>query len=194
MIIVYIHGANASSTSFNYIRSHIKCDDYIVEYNSQNGFFKNLNEMVDKLSNMTNMFIVGHSLGGIYALHIANILQDRVIGAATLSTPYGGCEVADFVKYLVPASRLLRDIGPRSEPIISVNKLQVMHPWVNLVSTIGSSSWIPMPNDGVVSIASMRHRKDMGIIDIPTNHYEIVLLPETVNIIQTRLGLTNENI
>jgi pimeloyl-ACP methyl ester carboxylesterase len=150
--------------------------------------------MVDELSTMTNMFIIGHSLGGIYALHIANMLPDKVIGAVTLSTPYGGCEVADFVKYLVPASRLLRDIGPRSEPIVSVNKLHVIHPWINLVSTIGNSSWIPIKNDGVVSIASMKYRKDMSIIDMPTNHYEIVLLPETVNIIKTRLGLSNENI
>lgn len=187
MKLIYIHGANASSVSFNYIRSHIIHDDYLIDYDSQNGFANNLKRIIGELEKFSDMFLIGHSLGGIYALHVASALSTQVIGGITLSTPYGGSEVADFVKYLVPCSRLLRDIGPNSEPIVSAKKLKLTHPWCNVVTTMGDSPMIPLKNDGVVSIASMRYRSDMDLIELATNHYEVVLSTATLDIIRKRL-------
>lgn len=187
MKIVYIHGANATSMSFNYIRSNILVDDHIVDYQSQCGFFNNLSRLVDELKQFNDIFFVAHSLGGIYALHIANILPQHVIGAVSLSTPYGGSEAANFMKFLVPCSRLLRDIGPYSEPISAGKKIMIRHPWANIVSTAGSSALLPTKNDGVVTLESMQSRNDIDLYEIPVNHYEIVLSPATVNIINSRL-------
>jgi len=187
MKLIYIHGANASSVSFNYIRSHLNYDDYLIDYDSHHGFNNNLKRIITELEQFDNMFLIGHSLGGVYALHVADILSSKVKGAVTLSTPYGGSEVADFVKYLVPCSRLLRDIGPNSEPIKSAKQIKIKHPWCNVVTTTGDSPWIPLKNDGVVTLASMRARSDMDFIDINTNHYEVVLATDTVKIIQNRL-------
>lgn len=188
MKLIYIHGANASSISFNYIRSQLAYDDYTIDYNSQHGFANNLARIITELNHFNDMFLIGHSLGGIYALHIANILPKQVVGAVTLSTPYGGSEVADFVKYLVPCSRLFRDIGPNSDPIMSAKKLPLIHPWCNVVTTAGNSVWIPLKNDGVVTIASMRARPEMTTVEIETNHYEVVLATGTINIIRDRLS------
>lgn len=105
MKIVYIHGASATGDSFNYIRANLKHpDEIVIEYNSGDGFEYNLNKMKLLLNTETEMFFICHSLGGIYALHLADAFPEQVLGAITLSTPYGGAETADYVKYFLPFS------------------------------------------------------------------------------------------
>ena len=110
MTIVYIHGASATSESFNFIRKHIGGDDIVINYDSRNGFENNLSMMHKELSSTKDIFFVCHSLGGIYALHLSELMPKKILGAVTLSTPYGGAEVADYAKYFLPFSRLMRDI------------------------------------------------------------------------------------
>lgn len=188
MKIVYIHGASATGESFNYIREHLNHDDDVVlEYSSKNGFEENLEQMKKILVDFDNMFFICHSLGGIYALHLAAHFKDQVLGAVTMSTPYGGSSAADYAKYFLPFSRLLRDIGPNSRPMKLTNKLSITHPWTNVVTVNGESPWMVEPNDGVVTIASMRHRKDMLFIEVQSNHYEVVISPKTVDILKKKL-------
>jgi pimeloyl-ACP methyl ester carboxylesterase len=188
MKIVYIHGASATGESFNYIREHLNHDDDIVlEYSSKNGFEENLEQMKKILVDFDNMFFICHSLGGIYALHLAAYFKDQVLGAVTISTPYGGSSAADYAKYFLPFSRLLRDIGPNSRPMKLTNKIEVSHPWVNIVTVSGDSPWMVEPNDGVVTIASMKHRSDMQFIELNNNHYEAVISPKTVDILKQKL-------
>lgn len=188
MKIVYIHGASATGESFNYLRQHLKHkDEYVVEYDSDDGFSHNLYSMKEQLRDFKDVFFVCHSLGGIYALHLSEYMSDRVVGACTISTPYGGAESADFAKYFLPFSRLLRDIGPRSIPMSDARKINIKHPWTNIVTTRGNSPWIIHDNDGVVTVKSMKCRKDMNFIEVDINHYEVVLSPITVNIIKDKL-------
>ena len=188
MLFVYIHGANATSDSFNYIRKHLGGTDLIIDYDSRNGFEKNLANMRHQLANHKKIFFICHSLGGVYALHLANELKDRVLGAVTLSTPYGGAEVADVAKYFLPYSRLLKDIGPNSWAMRQASKIDVQHPWCNVVTIRGDSPWVLGHNDGVVTIASQKHHcKDMEIIEVECNHYEVVLSDQVIAIIQERL-------
>jgi pimeloyl-ACP methyl ester carboxylesterase len=188
MTLVYIHGASATGESFNYIREHITSDDVVIEYDSRNGFQKNLANMLYELENQRNIFFVCHSLGGIYALHLANAIPDQVLGAVTISTPYGGAEVADVAKYFMPYSRLLKDIGPNSWAMRQAASIQIHHPWCNVVTTKGSSPWIMQANDGVVTVASQRHHgQDMELVEIPHNHYEIVMNKQVVDLIKDRI-------
>jgi pimeloyl-ACP methyl ester carboxylesterase len=140
--------------------------------------------MKNIVSNIDNIVFVCHSLGGIYALHLATAFPEQVLGAVTLSSPYGGAESADYAKYFLPFSRLLRDIGPSSDPIMSANRIQIQHPWLNVVTTRGDSPWIMQPNDGVVTVNSMRHRPEMQLEELYINHYEVVMSPKTVDIIK----------
>jgi pimeloyl-ACP methyl ester carboxylesterase len=80
MNLVYIHGANATSESFNYIREHVG-QGLVVNYDSRNGFQHNLAAMKQELYDVKDMFFVAHSLGGIYALHLANHFLQQVRGA-----------------------------------------------------------------------------------------------------------------
>ena len=189
MLLVYIHGASATSESFNYIREHIKGhEDLVINYDSRNGFEKNLADMMYQLSNYHSIFFICHSLGGVYALHLANAMAERVLGAVTLSTPYGGAEIADVAKYFLPYSRLLKDIGPSSWAMRQADKIEIHHPWTNIVTVKGNSPWVPSPNDGVVTVASQKHHDEgMELIEIDYNHYEVVLSERVINIIKERL-------
>jgi pimeloyl-ACP methyl ester carboxylesterase len=185
MNIVYIHGASATGDSFNYIRHHLNHpDEIVIEYDSQNGFDCNLADMKKIIGAVDNVVFVCHSLGGIYALHLADAFPQNVLGAVTLSSPYGGAENADYAKYFLPFSRLLRDIGPTSAPMKSASRIRIQHPWLNIVTTRGDSPWIMQPNDGVVTINSMRHRPEMQFKELYINHYEVVMSPKTVDIIK----------
>jgi len=189
MLLVYIHGASATSESFNYIREHVTGhEDLVINYDSRNGFQKNLADMMYQLNGYHSIFFICHSLGGIYALHLANAMAERVVGAVTLSTPYGGAEIADVAKYFMPYSRLLKDIGPSSWAMRQADKIEIHHPWTNIVTVKGNSPWVPSPNDGVVTVASQKHHNEgMELIEIDYNHYEVVLSDRVINIIKERL-------
>ena len=190
MTIVYIHVASATAESFTYFREHIKENDIAIEYDSSHGFKENLEEMKTVIQKYKGIKFVCHSLGGIYALHLSNAFPERVRGAVTMSTPYGGAEVADYAKYFLPFSRLLRDIGPNSWPMKTAKQLKVLHPWTNIVSTAGKSPWMNVPNDGVVTINSMKHRQDdMEIVEVDLNHYEIIISNKVLQILKQKLEL-----
>jgi pimeloyl-ACP methyl ester carboxylesterase len=186
MQLVYIHGASATSESFNYIRSKIGRKDMTVNYDSRNGFENNLGAIKEQIGKAKDVFFIAHSLGGIYALHLANAIPTQVLGAVTLSTPYGGAEVADFAKYFLPFSRLMRDIGPSSWVMRQADRIKIQHPWTNVVTVQGQSPFIAEPNDGVVTIASMKHHADMELVEVDYNHYEVVLSDRIVDIIRER--------
>ena len=186
MTLVYIHGASATSESFNFLRSKLgKGID--INYDSRNGFENNLAEIIAQLKDVEDMAFIAHSLGGIYALHVANAMPDQVVGAVTLSTPYGGAEVADYAKYFLPFSRLMRDIGPNSWAFKQADKIKIQHPWTNIVTVKGQSAFMLAHNDGVVTVASLKHHIDMELLEVDYNHYEVVLAEPVVKIIKERI-------
>jgi pimeloyl-ACP methyl ester carboxylesterase len=186
MILVYIHGASATSESFNFLRSKLgKGID--INYDSRNGFQNNLAEIIAQLKDVKDIAFIAHSLGGIYALHVANAIPEQVVGAVTLSTPYGGAEVADYAKYFLPFSRLMRDIGPNSWAFKQADKIKIQHPWTNIVTVKGQSAFMLAHNDGVVTVASQKHHEDMELVEVDYNHYEVVLAEPVVKIIKERV-------
>jgi pimeloyl-ACP methyl ester carboxylesterase len=186
MKLVYIHGANATSESFNYIRSKLG-DGVAINYDSRNGFENNLKDMQLTLDGQTDLVFVAHSLGGIYSLHLANSMPMAVKGAVTLSTPYGGAEVAEFAQFFLPFSRLMRDIGPSSWAMKQADNIKIQHPWTNIVTVRGQSPFLLEHNDGVVTISSQRHHEDMELVEVDYNHYEVVLADPVIKIIKERI-------
>lgn len=187
MVLVYIHGASATSESFTHIKENIDEDHILVDYSSANGFYNNLENMKTQLKDHDDLFFVAHSLGGIYALHLANHYPEKTLGGVTLSTPYGGSREADFARYFIPFSRLMKDIGPMSEPMYTAKHFAAPPNWTQVVTTEGQSPWINDPNDGVVTLKSMRSRTDFEVVELPINHYEVVISNKTVDIIKQRI-------
>jgi pimeloyl-ACP methyl ester carboxylesterase len=195
MKIVFIHGANATQESFNYIREHMEHQEghLAFSYNSRDGFYFNLQNMIDELEAITeDVFFVCHSLGGIYALHLYNRFPDKIRGVVTLSTPYRGSSQADYAKYFLPFNMLLRDVGSHCAPITETFDIKINIPWTAVVTTKGDSIWMVEPNDGVVSITSMNYRTDVERIEFPLNHYEIVMCPNVVQLINDRINKAND--
>lgn len=182
--IVFIHGANQSSYSWNYIREKLNhSNEILIDYSSMNRFYSNLDSMVRQIGD-TPVFVVGHSLGGIYAVHL--LKHCNVVGGVTISTPFRGSSAADWAKYLVPQYPLFKDVGRRSRPIVEANDIPITVPWTQVVSTSGSVPYLKEENDGVCTIGSMEHRKnEMKCVRVEHTHYEVMCSNKVVDIIKT---------
>ena len=190
-MIVYIHGASATAESFTHIRQfvrdHYEEPDIMLEYKSDDGFDNNLAQMKGKLDDAERLFFISHSLGGIYSLYLANHYADTTVGGVSLSTPYGGSAEADFAKYFLPFNRLIKDISAIRGPLFESRYLPAPPNWTQVVTTVGQSPWISEPNDGVVTLRSMRYRKDFETVEFDLNHYEVVLSDKIVGLILDRI-------
>ena len=183
--VVVIHGANASPKSFNYILENTNLTDVTkVRYFSGDGFYNNLEKIKIQLQDIGPCFVIAHSLGGIYTLHLLDHLN--IVGVVSIATPFGGSMTADWVKYLIP-KRLYSEIGVSSSPITNGHKIPINIPWTQVVTTEGAIPVHFSKNDGVVTYKSMTHRNDMKFKEIAYNHYEIMNAPEMVHTINKKL-------
>jgi pimeloyl-ACP methyl ester carboxylesterase len=183
--VIWIHGANQTSLSFEYLRSKTHFSkEILINYSSVNRFQDNLKDIVEQVQGNGPHFVIGHSLGGLYALHLTQYI--RVAGGVSISTPFRGSSTADWAKYIVPSYQLFRDIGRRADPVVKGNDITLDIPWTQIVSTTGSVPYHNGPNDGVVTLASMKHRLDMEYIEVPHTHYEVVCSQNVADIISAR--------
>jgi pimeloyl-ACP methyl ester carboxylesterase len=180
--VIWIHGANQTSLSFQYLRQKTKFEKEIfVNYSSMNRFSDNLETIVEEVKGRGPHFVIGHSLGGLYALHLVNHI--RVVGGVSISTPYGGSSTADWAKYIVPNYPLFKDIGVRADPITQAKDIKLSIPWTQIVSTTGHVPYHGGTNDGVVTLSSMKSRDDMEIVEVPHTHYEVMCSDRVADII-----------
>lgn len=190
-MIVYIHGANATPESFTHIRQFVRDEfeepDIMLGYDSRDGFNNNLEHMKGCLDDAERLFFIGHSLGGIYCFYLANFYQETTKGGITLSTPYGGSAEADFARYFLPFNQLMKDVGVNSKPMREIKKLPAPPNWTQVVTTQGQSPWISEPNDGIVTIKSMKSRTDIELVEVELNHYEVVISDRVVNLVIDRI-------
>jgi pimeloyl-ACP methyl ester carboxylesterase len=193
MKIAFIHGHGASSDSFNFIHSQLAGEFRGVEwkrleYDSNAGFANNLADMVAALQNEDEVFFICHSLGGLYALHLADRLGERCLGAVTIGTPYGGSESALWLDLLFP-QRLFKDIHPGATPVTQGREIRLHDTcnWTAIITTRGHSNLMAAANDGVVSIDSMRKRSGVKFVEVHSTHHESLQSRYTVEIIQDAL-------
>ena len=183
LTVIWIHGANQSTNSFNYLREKCNFENEIfVKYDSSNKFYENLDLIYDQIGTIERCFLIAHSMGGMYALHLLKKLN--VVGAVSISTPFNGSRTADWAKFIVPKYQLFKDAGRRSDPIISGHNIDITCPWTQIVTTSGGVPYHEGPNDGVCTIASMEHRNsDMDIVRVATTHFEVMVSTEVKEII-----------
>jgi pimeloyl-ACP methyl ester carboxylesterase len=183
--VVWIHGANQTHHSFSYLRS--KCDfasEILINYSSTNSFDDNIETMKQDLTDAGPVFLIGHSMGGLYALHLTQ--YTNAVGGVSISTPFKGSFTADWAKYVVPNYQLFKDVGRRSKPVQEAANIQLTIPWTQLISTAGSVPYHGGDNDGVITLESMRARDDVEEIELAYTHYEIVCSDATAEIISAR--------
>lgn len=172
--IVLIHGAHQSNVTFEYMRTALPGFQYInVDWHTVGGFENNLDEMIKAIKPKGPVFLVGHSMGGIYAAHLAQHID--CIGGATLSAPWGGSRAADWIRHLIPNYPLYKEVGTRSPIIIDACNFSLPGLWSNYVSTEGNVPGMGENNDCVLTVESMTARKDLRTKYIRATHYEIVM-------------------
>ena len=181
--VVWIHGANQSSMSFGYLVMCTNFDNNIfVNYSNQDRFFDAMDKMADELNGIGPCMIVGHSLGGLHALHLTQHLT--VLGGVSISTPFKGSSTADWAKYVVPHYPIFRDVGRRSKAIVEAAEIELDIPWTQIVSTAGGVPYHNGPNDGVCTINSMSSRADCKNVEVNCTHYEVMCNNTVVKEIQ----------
>ena len=74
-----------------------------------------------------------------------------------------------------------------SQPMAEAKRLPAPPNWTQVVTVRGDSPWIHERNDGVVTIESMQYRQDFEIVELPLNHYEVVISNQVVDVVLTRL-------
>jgi hypothetical protein len=191
--VVLIHGANATSLTFAHIRSCLPNYNYInIDYSPYGGFYNNLDEMVNKIKDVGPVYIVGHSFGGIYAMHLAQ--QVSAIGGSTVATPFGGSKHARWAKLLAPSYLIFQEVGCKSKPILEAQSFGLNGDWINLVGEAGSVPWIAGGNDGVLTHESMTCRSDMTTRFINSNHSEIVCHADAVAAIGNHIDLITKKL
>ena len=184
--VIWIHGANQSGLSFQYLRSLTRFkNELVVEYDTSNKFKNNLEILAREIIQLRGpYFIIGHSMGGLYALHLTKYVD--VVGAVSISTPFAGSWTADWARFFVPAYQLFRDVGRRSIPIKEAEEIKIKVDWTQIVSTKGNVPYHGGQNDGVCTIKSMKSRKDMELIEVPHTHFEVMCSDLVVKIILDR--------
>jgi len=183
--VIWLHGANQTSLSFKYLQTKTQFSkEIMVNYSSMDRFYDNLDMITEQCQNRGPHFVVGHSMGGLYALHLTKYL--RVVGGISISTPFRGSSTADWAKYVVPSYPLFRDIGRKSDPIKKAHEIELDIPWTQIVSTTGSVPYHNGPNDGVVTLASMTHRTDMELVEVAHTHYETMCSDQVAEIVAER--------
>ena len=184
--VIWIHGANQSGLSFQYLRSLTRFkNELVVEYDTSNKFQDNLKKLNNEIIQARGpYFIIGHSLGGLYALHLTQHVD--VAGGVTISTPFAGSWTADWARFFVPTYQLFRDVGRRSIPIKESQNIKLKVDWTQIVSTKGDVPYHGGQNDGVCTIKSMKYRKDMELIEVPHTHFEVLCSDLVVKIILDR--------
>ncbi len=194
LVILFIHGANCTKDSFNYIKTFFEGYEHkYLEYSVDKEFYPNLDRMLPHVHDDKEYFIVCHSLGGIYALHLQALKPNSVKGVVSIATPFGGCKSADILKFVFPKSTLLKEVGPMSRPIRTGKILEIACPWTAIITTRGIPSIVPSePNDGIVSLSSMRSRSDMKKIEVDTGHFEVLLRKQTISIIYGAIESLND--
>ena len=182
--VIWLHGANQTSLSFKYLQTKTQFSkEIMINYSSMDKFYDNLDMITEQCQNKGPHFVIGHSMGGLYALHLTKYI--RVVGGVSISTPFRGSSTADWAKYVVPSYPLFRDIGRKSDPIKKANEIELDIPWTQIVSTTGSVPYHNGPNDGVVTLASMTQRTDMEYIEVAHTHYETMCSDAVAEIVSS---------
>lgn len=198
MRILYIHGANATELSFEFIRQNLPthtglCANYSVDTPiSEN--IQNIEKFCIDNFNTEPFCIVAHSMGGLIALKLIHNKKLNIEKLITLATPFNGHGFAEFLKWVFPGYRLYDDISPSCDFIKEIQQMKFNIPIQSIVSMNGFNPVFREPNDGVVTLESQLALKDTEFFEINLCHFEILLSRDVVTKIRDFLFTSNSDV
>lgn len=188
----FIHGANATPLSFTHIQTGLKNSDNIdsmkfvnVRYDCQDPISSTTEIIAENLPDNTPVYLVGHSLGGVLAVAVSQrvkffALNKDIKAVITLASPLGGCEGADYLQWMFPHYHLFKNISTKNRVINDLKHADAVVPTLSFITTSGNNPIYPEANDGVVTVNSQRALRSAKKIEVPYNHFEVLLSDDIV--------------
>lgn len=171
MNILYIHGANSTKRSFNWLRSALPFEHeaHFFEYDTHQPAFENIQlcqVMVDKVKPDV---IIGHSLGGIMTA-----FMETKAKKVTIAAPFGGSAIANWLPMY---SQLMRDVATTSHIIRGVRNMKVKkkHFLAIVANGLDGAGF-----DGVISHTSQTALEEPDYRIYNLNHFEVLVDEEVV--------------
>lgn len=181
-----LHGLSATALSLRLIIEELD-DAYTIEFNSHQDLDKtiaHIRQVIEDFIEPGEQYnLIGHSLGGLIACHLA-MNNDQVNKVVTIASPLGGSKAAYLLRWLVVGSPVLCDLVPSSRHI---RALQGNHDLemksLSIIATGGGWSVLGEPNDNTVTIDSQKALNNKHV-EVMANHTEVLLSDETLNAIK----------
>ena len=183
-MILMIHGAGATSLSFNYISLWLDQELQTIDYKvgeSMEDIFKRI-ENPDEVT-----YILGHSYGGLVgATWLDRNPDSNVKGLITIASPWQGSPTARILNWFL-SDPVWHDMKPGSELLKAVNDIQLELPVKNLIANPeqgGNGLAGRSTNDGTIPVDSARN-VPAGFtrcrsVEIQHGHSEILQSWETI--------------
>jgi alpha-beta hydrolase superfamily lysophospholipase len=179
-MIVWLPGAYSARDSFNFFRSSRDWGaEVIIEYDANGDLVKITEEIKSRIQRRTKepVNIIGHSLGGVIAVALSNIgLPTNKI--VTMSSPFGGLGPWWPPKTLGAEIRTLNRL---------TKTISVEHQCY--ISTGGNNPWLLIQNDGIISVTSQKAIEKANYIEVPSNHFEILMNRDVVTSVRKFLEI-----
>lgn len=196
--LVVVHGAWCTSNSFNYVLSNLPEFDGQVDRFEYDCQASTPSMVVDRLERRLRTLyqttwrkavVVGHSLGGVIAAHVADL--PTVKSTVTAAAPLAGIVEHPWLlsAFLHWHSPMLADLSPHSELIQALKRKTFNKPIDVCVASRGFNPWIVEPNDGVISIRAQTSwvPANANVQHLHVNHNEILLTDSFVSIVADAL-------
>ena len=187
MKILAIHGAWSSSTSFNYLKLKTKSKNwYCVDYDHR---VDDWNSILQKSKGIIRIpyVAIGHSLGGMVALHLSQ--DPNCKGIITIASPLAGLDLNLIQTYLSRAT-LISAVTKSSKQMREIQELSYNHlPVLHLIANKGYNPFIYENNDGVLPLKAQTGWTCGEVSEIAANHYEILQSDATVSAVVNFLKL-----
>lgn len=189
--IFYIHGANCTPDSFNYLISGMP-SELSFDYTMYDARTSDLLDIIfrikhDVLENEEPVHLVGHSLGGVIAAVLAHELPEHIRSVTTIAAPFHGVEVPLFLRMLNWYDTFTQNIVPTNGCYAESRKPSTVP--LHIIKTYGGNNpLLGYRNDGVVSLDSQAHDFADRTSEVPWNHFEVLMHPSIRNAIVEFIG------
>jgi len=193
--IIYIHGANASSDSFNYYLLNFPEHNILkINYSMDDDPFDIVDSIKNKKQRMfpkQKVHIIGHSFGGLLASWYASVYNKDVKNLITIATPWEGTPVARIFGFFWRNAKVFQNTKPGAEVLEFLQDKSYNGKHINIVCTRGANPVAGIggkANDGMITCDSQSATppkfKNTENTYIEAGHSEVLLNNNVTDILQ----------
>lgn len=179
--VVYIHGANSSHRSFNYLVDRLPDHEKVfLNYTCATPLRDNIARVTNQLADIRPDSIVAHSLGGVISAFAQPAVPDSKI--VSLGSPFGGSFIANFLRF---QGQLYQDVCSMNPLFAELRNRTFDERFLSVIAT-GLETMNPK-SDGVVSVASQEALRGCRREYVALNHFEVLMCDDVVRIVENHI-------